>query len=422
MSRRKNDRRRTAAHLVGVAVFGLMLAACDSLLDVSLPGQTPADALAGPESAALLVTSTQGDFECAFSNYTLLTGIVAGEIMGAQSSLAMIPYQRRNVRPIDTSFGEGGCDGDSGLYTPLSTARFTADEAFNRISSFSDADVSGRTRLLGRAALYAGFSYTVFAEGFCSAAFDSGPEVLPNGIFQLAKDRFTKAIDLAGQAGDSETRNAAYVGRARVELQLGETAPALADAKQVPAGFLKTVTRSSAATGRVNDVYAEVNRDRAQSIDTKFWNQTWMDVPDPRVSVTVTGQKGIDGLTDLAIQHKYPGEGSAIRLASGVEAQLIIAELEGGQTAVGIINQLHAAAGIPGFTSSDPNAIRAQVIEERRREFFLEGRRMGDLRHYGGFDEAAGGRHPYNGDQYGGTQCFPIPDIERNLNPNLSGG
>jgi hypothetical protein len=95
--------------------------------------------------------------------------------------------------------------------------------------------------------------------------------------------------------------------------------------------------------------------------------------------------------------------------------------VEGGQTAVDIINQLHAAAGIPGFESDDPEEILQQVIEERRGDFFLEGRRMADLRRYGGFAEAAsaGQRNRFSGVLYGGTDCFPIPDVERRANPNL---
>ncbi len=414
--------RRLRAALPGAALTlgALLLAGCDSLLSVTLPGETPAEALDAPEFASLLVASAQGDFECAYSNFTLLSGIVSGEIMGAQSSLTMIPYQRRNVRPIDTSFGEDSCDGNAGLYTPLSTARFTADDAFSRLSDFTDAEVPARTDLMARAALYAGFSYAIFAETFCSSAFDLGPELQPDQVYPLAEDRFSTAIEMASAANDDATLNAAYVGRARIELERGNTSAALADALKVSPGFILWVTRSSASTGRRNDVYVDNNLSGGQSIDVKFWDTEWMGVPDPRVPVTDTGTKGLDGVTELAVQHKYPSESAPIRLASYVEAQLIIAEIEGGQTAVDIINMLHDAAGIPGFQSTDPAAIHAQVLEERRREFFLEGRRMADLRHYGGFEEAAGGKHPYNGDQYGGTQCFPLPDIELNFNPNIS--
>jgi hypothetical protein len=47
---------------------------------------------------------------------------------------------------------------------------------------------------------------------------------------------------------------------------------------------------------------------------------------------------------------------------------------------------------------------------------------MGDLRRFGGFAEAARANQvdPYSGILFGGTDCFPIPDVERRNNSNLS--
>jgi len=402
------------------ALVALVAAAgCGGLLDVELPGSTPEEALDDPAYASLMVTSAQSEFECAFSNYAFLSGLIAGELVGGDTDGNMQQYQRRDVRQGDNDFGRNACSSSNGLYTPLSIARFVSDDAFKRLSAYTDAQVANRNRLLGRAALYSGFSYAVFAESFCRAAFDLGPAVTPPQVFQLAKDKFTKAIELAGPASDAETLNAAYVGRARVEMALGETAAAVADARRVPAGYRKDVTRSNASTTRQNDIQLQTVRRRAQAVDPAFWNTTWMGVADPRVAVTNTGAKALNGLTPLWLQQKYATEASPIRLASYTEAQLIIAEVEGGQTAVTIINALHTAAGIPPFTSTDAAAIRRQVIEERRREFFLEGRRMGDLRRFGGFQDAAGGKHPFVGYAYGGMECFPLPEVELLNNPNI---
>ncbi|MBI4521373.1 MAG: RagB/SusD family nutrient uptake outer membrane protein [Gemmatimonadetes bacterium] len=186
---------------------------------------------------------------------------------------------------------------------------------------------------------------------------------------------------------------------------------------------MKVVTRSNAANTRQNKIYRQNGPDLAVSVDPKFWNVTWIGVADPRVKVTNVGIKGQDGLTPMWRQTKYTADNTPIRLASYVEARLVIAEVEGGQTAVDIINDLHRAAGIPLFASSNAEEIRQQVREERRREFFLEGKRMGDLRRYGGgaFAAAAGGRHPYTLDTYGGMECFPLPNVELLNNPNLRG-
>jgi hypothetical protein len=347
---------------------------------------------------------------------------MGGELLGGQLGLGPIVFQRRNVRADNGDYANG-------VFIPMSISRFMADDAVRRLEKFTDTEVANRGRLLGRASLYAGFNYAVFAEGFCSSAFDLGPELQPRQIMELARDRFTKAVQLATTANDAETINAGNVGLARAQLWLGQNAAAVEAARKVPAGFRKDVTRSNAVASRRNSIYNNNNRSRGQSIDPNFWDVRWNGVPDTRVRVTNTRTKAVDGLTDLWFQNKYTSEASPVRLASYVEAQLIIAEVVGGTEAINIINTLHTAAAIPAYVGTGQTAaqIKAQVIEERRREFWLEGRRFGDLIHYGGIEvHAMGGpapfpmgRHPFDGNAYGpGNQCFPLALVEIRNNPN----
>jgi starch-binding outer membrane protein, SusD/RagB family len=63
----------------------------------------------------------------------------------------------------------------------------------------------------------------------------------------------------------------------------------------------------------------------------------------------------------------------------------------------------------------------AQLVEERRRELFLEGHRLGDIRRYNlAMSPAAGTAYPGGGGTYGSQSCFPLPDVERINNPNIS--
>jgi hypothetical protein len=370
-----------------------------------------------------MVLSAQGEFERGFSDYMFTSGFMGGELLGGQLGLGPIVFQRRNVR-------EDNGDYVNGVYIPMSTSRFMADDAIRRLEAFTDAQVANRGRLLGRANLYAGFNYAVFAEGFCSAAFDLGPELLPPAIMALARDRFTKAIQLATTANDAETINAGNVGLARAQLWLGQNQAALEAARKVPAGFRKDITRSNAVATRRNSIYANNNRTRGQSIDPNYWSFRTQGVADPRVRVANQNAKAVDGLTDLWFQQKYASEASPVRLASYVEAQLIIAEVVGGQEAVSIINAIRPA-GLPQFTGGTAPQIKDQVIHERRAEFFLEGRRYGDLIHYGGLEQHAMGgpapfpmgKHPFDGNTYGpGNKCFPLPQLEKRNNPNFAGG
>ena len=63
------------------------------------------------------------------------------------------------------------------------------------------------------------------------------------------------------------------------------------------------------------------------------------------------------------------------------------------------------------------------LVEDRRRELFLEGHRLGDLRRYNlPILPAAGARTAAGGGTYGAQSCFPLPDVERINNPNIAKG
>jgi hypothetical protein len=164
------------------------------------------------------------------------------------------------------------------------------------------------------------------------------------------------------------------------------------------------------------------NNSQSVSIGPSYRNLTFGGVADPRVRVTDTGRTATDG-TRIWAQNKYAALGTAIPLATWREAQLIIAEVEGAQTAVGIINMFHTAAGLPAFSSTNPAAIQQQVIEERRRELFLEGHHLGDIIRYNLPLSPAPGTAFAKGGTYGpqgSAVCLPIPNIERLNNPNFS--
>ncbi|MFH1610172.1 MAG: RagB/SusD family nutrient uptake outer membrane protein [Candidatus Bipolaricaulota bacterium] len=213
----------------------------------------------------------------------------------------------------------------------------------------------------------------------------------------------------------------ARVGRARTRLNLGDKNGAAADARLVPEGFAKNAAFSAASVRSTNRVFRVNDRDEQISIYAAFKNLEFQGVPDPRVAVVNTGRKASDQRTVMWTQTKYAGEGTPIPIARSAEARLIVAEVEGGQSAVGVINQLHTRVGLPPFSSNDPQEILAQVIQERARELFLEGHHLGDqIRYNLPLDPAAGTLY-YQGGVYGDQRCFPLPDAERLNNPTLKG-
>ena len=122
-------------------------------------------------------------------------------------------------------------------------------------------------------------------------------------------------------------------------------------------------------------------------------------------------------MTPLWFQHKYASASTPIPIASWDEAQLIIAEAEGGQSAVDQINKLRLNVGLPLFSSTDPAVIQAQIIEERRRELYLEGHRLNDRLRFRLPWET--GRSPNKNQRYGTLTCLPLPDVERDNNDNI---
>ncbi len=420
------------AHVVMGAMLGtvlcLTLAACDDLtsLDQEAPSRIPADSLERPENAPLLVQSAIGDFECALASYVVAAGLVGDELANSNLAQILFDYDRRVILPTNDIYSTLTCDdGLPTVYTVLSTARFSADNALRILEGATDEQVPDRTQLIATAAAYAGYSLVLLGEGMCSAALDVGPELTPAQLLAEAETRFTRAIDAATTVGDEQTLNLALLGRARARLGLGNLPGAAEDAALIPEGFLVEATYSGTRTRRENRVFTFVSLFLNGTVDVPFRDLTFDGVPDPRVTVIDAETVGADNVTPIFLPAKYPGFDSPIPVARWEEAQLILAEaaVAAGDVAgaVGIINTLHANAGLPPYAGGTPDEVMSQIIEERRRELFLEGHRLGDIIRYGLPLFPAPGTPFYVGGEFGTQVCFPLPAVERDNNPNIAG-
>src|SRR6185437_5457913 len=126
------------------------------------PDRVPASTLDNPAQAALMVNSTAADFECAVGSYVLVEGIISDEFGDAQLGAAAWPYDRRDANTQTGGvYGTNDCTNNQtpGIYLPLSTARWSADTALNKLQGWTDQEVPGRGSLVAQAALYAGFDY-----------------------------------------------------------------------------------------------------------------------------------------------------------------------------------------------------------------------------------------------------------------------
>jgi starch-binding outer membrane protein, SusD/RagB family len=416
-------RRYTSRALLACALPALALSACNKLLDVNVPGAVSSTALDSPDLMASLVTAARGQVECAVGSYIAGEGFLTNEFW---SSSSFRNFNVWDAHLLEIKTQTGPCPTATGTSTPgfyvaLAGARFQTDDAYRRISAFSADQLSfNKTQALGTLAALAGYSYTLLGEGFCQMAIDGGAMMTRAQVFAKALDKFTDAETLATQASDATTLNLAHVGKARILLNLGRKPEAAAAAKLVPQGFPFNATNSTSNALRNNRVYLNNYANQFITIAPEYINLTVNGVPDARVVIQNANRLGQDSKTPLYYQTKYTLANSPIPIASWREAQLIIAEAELGQSAVDHINVLRDFYKLPRYAPADVNdaqAVLKQVIEERRRELFLEGQRLNDMLRFN-IPFPTGPNHL--GEPYGPTTCAPLPDAEYDGNPNIS--
>src|SRR5438309_1592027 len=141
-------------------------------LQQSNPGSLTAASVYVPSNALLLTNGAISDFECAFSRYVVGSGLLGDELSVAISNTSNFDYDRRTM-PTNAAYGTGTCTGNQHppIYTTLSTARGSTDTVAARLRGWTDAQMPtgvNRTKLIGQAAAYAGYSLVLLGEGMCS--------------------------------------------------------------------------------------------------------------------------------------------------------------------------------------------------------------------------------------------------------------
>ena len=424
--RRTRAVRRT---LISALAAGLFTTACNTsdMLDVQAPNSVPVDIYADPAFATLMVNSVIGDFECAFGSFVVAEGLLTDELHDSALNNGNWNMDRRDNAFTSGFYGTNSCTTVTGVYTPLSTARGEADAAIERLSGWTVAQVPNIKTLEAQANLYSGFSYAALGMAMCQAAFDKGPLVNQLGIFALAEQRFTAAIAAAQAASLTNVLNAAYAGRARVRLYQHNTAGAIADAQLVPAGFVFNAAMDATNARRFNHIYSAISTSGALTVETTARALTTeTGQVDPRSATIRLNTAPADGLNQIWIPTKYnaatltAGQSIPQPITRYAEAQLILAEAQGGTSAANMINTMRAAVSLTPYTGpTDAASIKALIASERQRVLFLEGVRAFDIERLNLPLVPAVGSAYLQGGVYGGTVCFPVPDIEKNNNSNV---
>jgi len=421
MSFRLHSARRT------VLAFTLIgFAACNKILDVENPGSVPAESLIDPALAPALAAAAMQTLQCGVIQYAATASMLSSEELNANGFVDNHPWEWRGITEIKGAPGScnyGRATTAMGFYTPLQQARFQLDDTFDRLDKFTDAEVPNRLSLMASMRAYGGYALLLLGEGMCEMTIDNGPSITRAAVYALAETRFTDAITRATALNDQSLLNMARVGRARARLDLKNLAGAAADAALVPPGFVRNAEfTEGGATQRENRIYNLTIRNEYLSVAAPYRNLTVNNVPgnvpDPRVKVKDAAKKANDGITPLFQQQKFTAGNSNHPIASWNEAQLILAEATGGQAGLDAINRVRAANGVPVITDPAPTgqAFIDLVLEERRRQLFMEGQRYGDMLRYNlPFTKGL----TIKGNTYSDLTCVPLPDVETRNNPNF---
>ncbi|MBM4186353.1 MAG: RagB/SusD family nutrient uptake outer membrane protein [Gemmatimonadetes bacterium] len=393
--------------------------ACSNVLDVDFPGRVPAEQIDDPSLAPVLVKGVIGDLECAYNNYVAATAAHGDEFETANSNGTGAAWGERGITSDFEDYISGPCEGTFtgfGIQTVMHTARFQAEDIYNRLQAWTDQQVPNRRKFLATVRTYGAYPYIFFGETYCEIAFDGGSAVSRAASLTIAEQRLTEAITLAQAAGDNDILNLARVGMARVRMNQQKWPEAAQVAALVSSGYVKLADRGTENDRRYNKFYGNFTAGGLYVVADELRT-----INDPRLRVRDGGRGAFNPTIRLWVTDKYGSLGDPIILASYREAQLILAEAQARQgqigQALGILNARRGQLGLSPVTATTQAAAIAAVIEERRRELAFEGgHRLNDILRnnipWKGANGSTRRFNDYTGRPYGAATCFPLPTKE----------
>ena len=425
---------------VSGALAGIALAGCDfnKALSVEPANLVPAVPLEVPANAVLLATGAASDYDCAFNSYVVVGALIGEEFEDALQTADRWPYDQRTVQANSARYSQNGCTA-LGAYTPLQSARVSAQNVRRLLEGWTDLEVPGRQLLIARMAAYEGWSQLLIAEAFCETVFSSihGEDVVYGGkITRLqALDSAIATLSLAittaqsvGGASADSIRLFSLIGRARAYQDHGNMTSARADAVVVPAAFAWNVTASNANTRRQNRVFQESNTTTtpSSSVGARYRQASY--TSDPRIRVVNRGTFSQGTNVPLWAQTKYTAVTTPIPAATGIEMRLLVAEADintNRASTLAIIDSMRTLGAQTAYAGTTAAQDSAEVIDQRRRALFLTGTHLGDIIRYNlTVSPAAGSPAPWGGTNvfgpdHGNQMCLPLPQVEILNNPLL---
>ncbi len=464
MTKRSGIARSARLALAGAALFAV--SGCKNLLDVANPNTLDAGKIGNPVYLDLLANGVQGEYDQMLTWTSIYAAKLSDEVTNHH-----VYYEEQDIDRRD--IGDPTTNGTYGLavYAPLHRVRFLADSVAALYKKLEGGDTAGRDLRLARVQAVAGYSYVLLGELLCGTPINVSKLYTSDEVLGMAPTRFDDAIKVAkaakawatsGTSGMTAAAAAQYaagadsvlalaqVGAARAYLDLNNKAKALEYAQAVTPAWTSDASPGfqywswfleNSSNNRWWQVaaYSAGGGNREVGLDATPFNG----LVDPRVpqqKITVMdGTGGTTGTSPGVMVPKasqffnvYNGtvagaeitKGSALRMASAIEARYIVAEAQGKNTAnLAFLNNRRALGGMTAVDAaiSDTDYVKA-LIEQRARDLFLDGHRVGDMRRYKKYyslDFWPHGQYLTTTFQYGNQECFPLPLSETQSNPNL---
>ena len=415
-----------ATRTVLAAAGLILLSACNDLLKVSDPGSIQGGQLGDPALEQLQVNGVIGEFQNAYGYYALWSGVLADETFTDHTNVSVREFSLHNFNDLN--------DINTGAYENLQRTRQSADDASARLKEMLGANASSSLNM-ARVLAYGGYSYVLLAEGFCGAPVNLSAELTPDELFKRGIARFDSAITIAtvakvgtNVAAATDIINMANVGAARASLKNGDLPKAKAYAALVPAAYEK-LAYYSANSVRENN---QLNRPARTADPFLGIAPAFLGISDPRLPPLGTSRLGLNSNPLFPPQRPYMYTGwtastlqpiditTNIKFATGLEAQYVLAEADGATSATLAFVNARRAVGNQAPVDLSGTALIAELRNQRARDFFLTGQRLGDLRRYlkAGTDLFPKGKYPVFADFYGDKTCFIVPLSEKAGNPN----
>lgn len=431
-------------------IFLTSLTACEDWVTSTEPqiDVIEDELLNDPDQIPFLITGVEARFAFVYTRLTVSADLLAAQLVFDEvMDLATFP----TYRELNDAFADRGeqtvfsSNTVRNVYTPLGGYRLLADNLLERISGLEGLpnDVRDRATWVGNfygavARYFIGF---YFAESPCGAnagVGSGGPEcfaTLGGPIDESAVITASEMInEILPRLNAAKAVSTPYESRvintleARMQLFLGNYAAAYTAAQNgMTAGDEPFQSLHSVQAS--NEFYFAAGDGRIQVIPNRRFEGYIADDPNEanRVRLRQAPDRLVNDTEPRFQQDMYPLQDSPMDFLTWQENELILAELEAirGQgtagTALDRVNNVRASHGI-GPVAGPVDA--DLILLERDKELFLQSVRMFDLLRFNAWHDTipgtVGAGSSNAGNPIGPWRGLPIPNDERNQNPNIN--